>query len=268
MLRHGKPHNANSEASSLGPSDSASQQTRIDRQAILDLMELVEPPPIRPRYVKKEVLWELDDCYELMGEVVTEANKRRPKMNLAIRDDDGNPVSPTEFSNIRRAAVRISKELVRKISSDPRALVFAGNPRTKVTLKKYFEAEYNEAILKLEAEKKILRLCGQHWKADQMIGQALLRRSDADTKVTLTDPFLAPPSSIPNTSGLPAEPYAALVPQADVVPMNVVKRALELSPGPKSPSAVHTQKRSKDSLMVPGKKTMGLDREYSTCHEV
>ena len=110
-----------------------------------------------------------------MGEVVTEANKRRPKMSLAICDSDGNPVSTNEFNNIRRAALKIARELVQKISLDPHAVVFAGNPWTKVTLKKYFEAEYNEAILKLEAQKKILRLCGEHWKADQMIGQALLR---------------------------------------------------------------------------------------------
>ena len=91
--------------------------------------------------------------------------------------------------------------------------------------------------------------------------------------VTPTDPFLAPPSSLSNTSCLPAEPYAMLIPQgSDVAPMNMAKQALELSPGPKLPSAVHTQKRSKDSLMVPGKKPIGpsmcLDREYSTCYEV
>ena len=273
MLRRGKSHAPDSEASSLGPSDSASQQTRIDDQVINDLMEMVEPQPIHPRNVKKAVLWDLDDCYKLMGEVVTEANKRRPKMSLAIRDSDGNPVSINEFNNIRRAALKIARELVQKISLDPRAVVFAGNPRTKVTLKKYFEAEYNEAILKLEAQKKILCLCGEYWKADQMIGQALLRRGDADTKVTPTDPFLAPPSSLSNTSCLPAELYATLIPQgSDVAPMNMAKRALELSPGPKSPSAVHTQKRSKDSLMVPGKKPIGpsmcLDCGYSTRYEV
>ena len=46
MLRRGKSHAPDSEASSLGPSDSASQQTRIDNQVINDLMEMVEPPPI------------------------------------------------------------------------------------------------------------------------------------------------------------------------------------------------------------------------------
>ena len=67
MLHCKKPHALDSDTSSLGLRDSASQQTRIDDQVIVDLMELVEPPPIHPQNVKKAILWDLDDCYKLMG---------------------------------------------------------------------------------------------------------------------------------------------------------------------------------------------------------
>ena len=86
---------------------------------------------------------------------------------------------------------------------------------------------------------------------------------DVDVDVDLTALVAPHPPhltrSLPGT-GLPSEPSAAFFPHvSDVVPINVVKRALEMSPGPKSPSAVHTQKRSKDASIVPGKK---LDSEY------
>lgn len=270
------PHTG-SGASSLGPSDSASQQTRFDpvmeaadlaakaakKAAIERLMELVEPPPLRPD-LPKSVLWDFEDCLA-EGIIITEANRRRPKMHLAIRRGDGTNISQGEFDIIRRAAIAISKRLIATISLDPRSTVFANNPRTKATLKKFFEPEYNSAILTLEAHSdlsKILRLCSAHWKADQMIGQTFLRKVEMDAKA----PTPAPPFSLPssNTLGLPSKPCAASIP----APSNAPKRALELSPGPKSPSAVHTQKRSKDNSIVPGKRSMGpptrSDRECPT----
>jgi hypothetical protein len=79
------PH-TDSRASLLGPSDSASQQTG-SYQSILDpvterlmeaLMELVEPPPMRPSYVLKSVLWDFKDCLDLVeGVIITEANMLR-----------------------------------------------------------------------------------------------------------------------------------------------------------------------------------------------
>ena len=153
--------------------------------------------------------------------------------------------------------VTITKKLILKISKDPHSVVFTGNPRTKVTLKKFFEPEYKQALLELEAQNTLLRLCSAHWKADQMIGQALLHQSDAETKAPNV-PHPAP-SSFPDTGGLPSEPYAAFIPQdSDVTSTkNTAKQTHELSPGPKSPSVVRAQKRIKDNSIVPGKKIMG-----------
>jgi hypothetical protein len=109
--------------------------------------------------------------------------------------------------------------------------VFAGNPWIKATLKKIFKPEYNEAILELEAQKKILHLCSAHWKADQMIGQALLQQGDTETKAT--KPPFPTPSSLSNTSSLPSELHAAFTQQVlNVTSINAVKCTLELSPGP------------------------------------
>ncbi len=63
--------------------------------------------------------------------------------------------------------------------------------------------------------------------------------------------------------------FTAPIPQVwDVAPVNAAKHALELSPGPKSPSALHAQKHSKDDTILFGQKTMGSSvssnlREYS-----
>jgi hypothetical protein len=258
-----------SRSSSLGPSDSASQQTG-SHQSILDpateqlmeaLMELVEPPPTRPSYVLKSILWDFEDCLNpAEGIIVTEANRRRPRMVLAIRCIDGRLILGEEFKVIHRVAKAIARALITSIIKDPHAVVFNNKPRTKSTLKKFFEPEYNQALLELEAHSKLLRLCSAHWKADHMIGQVLLNQGDADVDKDTTAPTA--PHCVPSSylshpnKALPSDPYSAFIPQvSDVAPVSVAKWALELSPGPKSPSAVHTQKRSKDTSIVPGKKS-------------
>ncbi|KAH9026117.1 hypothetical protein EDB85DRAFT_1893535 [Lactarius pseudohatsudake] len=100
-------------------------------------------------------------------------------------------------------------------------------PWSKMLVRKFFPLfpdKYDQAILNLEAEQKVLHLCSAHWKADAVV-----------TKVFQQ-----------------LESKAA----AEVAPMNAAKRALELSPGPKSLSALHAQKCSKDDL-ISGQRTVG-----------
>ncbi|KAI9432840.1 hypothetical protein H4582DRAFT_2082966 [Lactarius indigo] len=99
------PHTEGSRASSLGPSDSVSQQMRFDPtydKAIETLLETVEPLPLRPQFLPKEVLWYYEDCTtdKSYGDIITKNNKYRPKMNLAICHPDGSKVSAQEFTNI------------------------------------------------------------------------------------------------------------------------------------------------------------------------
>src|SRR6202012_3399395 len=60
----------------------------------------------------------------------------------------------------------------------------AGNHKTqrKTFFKSVFKAKYNQAILNLEAEAKLLCLCSGHWKADCMLGQAFSWRSDTEAR--------------------------------------------------------------------------------------
>ncbi|KAI9446255.1 hypothetical protein H4582DRAFT_2069590 [Lactarius indigo] len=235
---------ADSHASSLGPSDSASQQTRTDvmkDKAIEDLLESVEPPPMRPEFLPKTVLWDFEDC---------ETN------NLAIRHPNGTKISNAELSNMRRSAEMIVQKLINFVNSDPHSAC-AGAPKawTKTFIKKYFTAEHYRAVLDLEAEQKLLCLCSAHWKADAFITQVFLRRSKEKAMAAMN----AAPATSPQ-SNLSLEPPTAFVPQIqEVAPMNLTKRALELSPGPKSPSASHTQKCNKDNHVpaVSGQKTIG-----------
>lgn len=93
-----------------------------------------------------------------------------------------------------------------------------------------------------------------------MLGQAFMRKSDAENKRARTSEALSmPPPKQPNCA--PTQ-----IPVSDVAPINAAKRALELSPGPKSPSASHSQKRSKDKTKHSGQKNKGplasSDREY------
>ncbi|KAF8265293.1 hypothetical protein EI94DRAFT_359470 [Lactarius quietus] len=123
------PRSASSHTSSLGPSDSASKQGSLDYavwlwQAVEKLLESVEQPAIRPQFLPKSVLWDYEDCNDpAQGVIAAEANECRPKMNLAIRRNDGTRISNREYVNIRRAADIICTQLLNHIKSDPSSAV-------------------------------------------------------------------------------------------------------------------------------------------------
>jgi hypothetical protein len=131
----------------------------------------------------------------MAGDIVTDSNKHRPKMQLVIRREDGSVISPVEFDNIRRSADMHAKRLIELTTSSSNipTLLRGSMQPTKSNIKKWFRAEFNQAILELEAEQKYLRLCSAHWKADTMIGQAFLRLSDAEHKHRACEA-----SSVPN----------------------------------------------------------------------
>jgi hypothetical protein len=97
-------------------------------------------------------------------------------MNLAIRRPDGMKISSQVYGNIRRSADIIVQKLINFVISnwDVDIAAQASKP-TKTFIKSVFSAEYDHAMLKLEAEQKLLRLCMGHWKADAMLGQAISR---------------------------------------------------------------------------------------------
>ncbi|KAH9077347.1 hypothetical protein EDB83DRAFT_2311863 [Lactarius deliciosus] len=197
---------------------------------------------MRPQFLPQEVLWYDNDCEtdKTYGDIVTQQNKYRPKMNLAIRRPDGSKVSTQEFSNIRHSTVIIFQKLLSIITSDPRM----PESLTKTSVKNLFKTEFDRAVLELEAEQRLLRLCSNHWKADALIGKMFSARNEAEASNRTRAASSMPPDDTPS-------PPTAPIPQVwDAAPVNVAKRALELSPGPKSPSASHVQKRSKDRVVA------------------
>jgi hypothetical protein len=248
---------------SLGPSDSASQNAASDddKAAVQHLLQLVEAPSKWPPCVHPSILWYYEDCLtdKTAGDIVTDSNKHRPKMQLVIHREDGSVISPVEFDNIRRSADIHAERLIELTTSSSNipTLLCSSMQSTKSNIKKWFRAKFNQAILELEAEQKYLCLCSAHWKADTMIGQAFLRLSDAEHKHRAREA-----SSVPNPLSQ-RDHVPASVPVSSVEPANSAKRALEWSPGPKSPSASHTQKRSKDGTRNKEPSAPLPDSEYS-----
>ncbi|KAH9022935.1 hypothetical protein EDB84DRAFT_1254284, partial [Lactarius hengduanensis] len=159
----------------------------------------------RPQYLVKEVLWYSDDCAtdKMYGDIITAQNQYRPKMNLAIRRPNGSKVSNQEFSNIQRSTNIAVQKLIDLVDSDP---MHAGKSQTKTFVITMFKTEYDRAILELEAEHKLLRLCYAHWKADNLLGQKLQRRSDAKKKAARAASSIPPDDT--------SEPFTAPIPQS------------------------------------------------------
>ncbi|KAI9430019.1 hypothetical protein H4582DRAFT_2064265 [Lactarius indigo] len=255
-----------SRASSLGPSDSVSQQMKFNPtydKAIETLLGTMEPLPTQLQFLLREVLWYYNDCAtdKSYGDIVTKSNMYQPKMNLAIRRPDGSKVSAQEFSNIRHSVAIVVQKLINLIDSDPHMATCAGDPKsqTRSFIKNLFKPEYDRTILELEAEQRLLHLCYAHWKAGVLIGQA--KGKAASNRTCAASSF--PPDAT-------SEPPTAPIPQVwNVAPVNVAKHALKLSPGPKSPSALQVQKRSKDGIAPSVQKTMGpsvpVNQPQHTC---
>jgi hypothetical protein len=266
--------------SSLGPSNSASQHTRFESasqqarfdttfaNAVKELLESVEAPSVRPGFLKPSVLWYYEDCQtdKTEGDIVTKANPHRPKMHLTVHHADGSKLARPKFNVIRVSAETIVHQLMECVGSDPRLAMHADDPKlpTKTLIKSLFPAEFNQAILWLKVQWTILRLCSAHWKAETMIGQVFLQRSEEANGKTVD------PCSASNLGPSEPEPTVSAPPVLQVLnvaPVNTSKRALELSPGPKSPSALQAQKRSKDNAMIFGQKMTGfpVPSNHSMC---
>ena len=146
------------------------------------LLESAEAPLSRPEFLPTSVIWFYNDCLtdKSAGNIIVEGNKGRPKMQLAVRRPDGTILSNPEYADICRATNLITRELVKCVSSDPLFAACAGDSRlwTRTFLKTNFYPHYHQALLDLEADQKLLRLCAAHWKADTLIGQALMWRND------------------------------------------------------------------------------------------
>jgi len=160
-----RPQFSGSPAASITPSDSISQQASSPSH----------PPPqplLRPSHYPAEILWTFEDCRSDPMVDVTEFNKSRPAMDRAIRHENGTMISLSEWNAIKGSARMIRYELQKLPVSDRR-----GAPkkrRGKVYYRSHHPKEWAEAIAKLERLQPLLMLCTSNWKANQVLGNALL----------------------------------------------------------------------------------------------
>ncbi|KAF8264804.1 hypothetical protein EI94DRAFT_1702944 [Lactarius quietus] len=157
------------------------------------------------------------------------------------------PCTPTFFQHLYSEITMIVKmthqrKLITTVNSNPCTAVHCSLPWTKTFLRKWFLAEYDQAILELEAQQTILRLYSAHWKADTLIRQMLLQRSETGSKDTPHNVASANSAPMAPTDIAPTAPAKT----APVAPANAAKHVFEHSPSSKSPSAQHVQKCSKD----------------------
>jgi hypothetical protein len=147
----------------LGPSDSASQNAAsdTDNTAIKCLLKLEEVPSLRPSCIKPSVLWYYTDYLtdKTAGDIVTAANRHRPKMHLVIHHEDGSVISSLEFNNVRHSTDMLIERLIMLVAKNPQQVPVHAQGSwalTKSNIKKWFKAEYNQAIHELKAEQKYL----------------------------------------------------------------------------------------------------------------
>jgi hypothetical protein len=262
-------HGDDSRASSLGPSDSASQQTQFEAtsqqsqfdptfaNAVKELLESIEAPSVQPGFLKPTVLWYYEDCQKdkSEGDIVTKANPHRPKMHLAICRADGTKIPRPEYNAIYKSAETIYNSLVALVGPDSRLAMDDDDPKlpTRTIFKSLYPGEFTQAYLQLEVWHPCLHLCSAHWKAETILNQMFLQRS---TKDVLVGPCSALTSNRLEPS--PAVAAPPIPPASNVSPVNPAKRALESSPGPKSPSASQVQKHSRDNTTTFGQKMTGF----------
>jgi hypothetical protein len=178
-----------SPAVSIHPSDSISQAQQGSQVSLtrpnshVSLVPVIRAQPgLRPAQYPFEVLWNLEDCKQDLDVNIQDSNKSRPSMDRSVRHPDGTMLSDSEWSAIKSSARRIANELSTLQDTSRQARM----RRTKMYYRTHHAREWSKAILRLEAEQPLLKLCSSNWKADHVLGnciQAILsKESYAKTK--------------------------------------------------------------------------------------
>jgi len=146
---------------SVAPSDSISY-----------LANKTSQPALRPNDYPTEVLWYLDDCKRDPDIKTSASNKSRPPLEPSIRHADGTMISFGEWSAIKATARLVRNDLLSlPPPKDHRA---KDRRKTKTFFRTYFPREWQDALEKMETLQPLLALCAAHWKADHVLGNALL----------------------------------------------------------------------------------------------
>ena len=166
-------HNPLISQARLGPSSQVSQARPGSQVSLLPSIQA--QPASRPPQYPFKVLWSLEDCQKDIDVNLQDSNKSRPSMDRAVRHPDGTMISDNEWSAIKASSRRIANELAALPDSSRQARM----RRTKMYYRTYHAREWTKAILRLETEQPLVKLCSSNWKADHILGnsiQAVLSR--------------------------------------------------------------------------------------------
>jgi hypothetical protein len=120
-------------------------------------------------------------------------------MDRVIRHEDGRMISSMEYSAIKTSARMIRYELRRLPVPHERRLKGIQR-RTKTYYRSFHPNEWKEAIRKLEELQPLLALCTSNWKADHVLGNALLAATDDSDVDRDSDSSAPPPKKHSSTS--------------------------------------------------------------------
>lgn len=159
-------------APSVAPSDSISRQNSGSTTPTISTP--IHQPAVRPAEYPVQILWAFEDCKDDPDVGLTPSNPSRPPMERSIRHADGSLISPAEYSSIRASARLVISDLL--AIPRPKNRSARTKPRTKSYFRAYFPREWQRAVEKLERHQPLLALCTAHWKAEHVIGNALLKK--------------------------------------------------------------------------------------------
>lgn len=158
----------------IAPSDSfscnaSSNQTTVTTATCSST--LLSQPALRPMEYPEEILWCLEDCKSDPDVQLKDTNTSRPPMEKCIRDENGNKITPGEWSAIKVSSRMLVHDLLSLPKSKDRRAI--GQSKTKKYFKAWHREEWYTAVSKLETQQPILALCAAHWKADHVLGNTL-----------------------------------------------------------------------------------------------
>jgi hypothetical protein len=103
-------------------------------------------------------------------------------MDRAIRHPDGRMVCDVEWNAIKASARLIVHELASLPQAESNRI--AKVRKTKVFYRSQYPRQWRTAIQQLEDQQPLLKLCASNWKADHVLGNALLAAKDPDALLT------------------------------------------------------------------------------------
>jgi hypothetical protein len=144
----------------------------------------------------------------------------RPSMEKAVRHSDGTMICAGEWSSIRATGRLIMAELL--ALPPPKDPLAKNRLRTKNFFKSFLPLERDKAMERAEQQQPLLALCCSHWKADQVVGNALRIKRAGSLNESDSDPEEDPDVERPNIGKKRTRPTS---PAPATSPTRSVKRS-------------------------------------------